>query len=362
MMKRWLGLWAVVGGLLGGCTIDATIDLGIYDFDLAGSWTVDGQPATSALCTEAGIDRVKLVATSTTPAALPVPVLDFSCSAGGFFTTGYPLYYGTYNFQWQAYDVDPTTNVETLIYIADLDPLVVGSPTFMATVATFDIPLPEVEGFSVAGSWTFDDRVATAADCASIGATTVRLVSTSASNPAALPALSFPCSAGGFEDSTILPYGRYGLAWEALDSTGAVIATQDVPVLIESPVDVADLPPFELAVPSSMLINLSYDTTSGPTMTDALCEMTDVNKIYYRFWKQTAEGVYDPAAEVIANELAGAGFDCTNSLFFAPLDDGFYSLYIEADDAGGNKIWNATANDMELFTGEMTFYNVALSQ
>lgn len=361
MMKRWLGLWAVMGGLLGGCTVDATIDLGIYDFNLAGSWTVDGQPATSALCTEAGIDRVKLVALETTPGGLPVPALDFSCAAGGFVTTGYPLYYGTYDFQWQAF------SGATQVYVADLDPLVVGSPTFMATVATFDIPLPEAQGdFSLAGSWTIGGDPADIENCTALGIDTIAVVTAGAGNPAEVE-FEFLCEDGSFHDTeNLLPYGAYVLRWEARDAAGAVIVSQENPTLtVNEPLTMATIATFDIAIPSSMLLNLTYDTTSGPTMTDVLCEMTNIHKIYYRFWRQTAEGVYDPAAEVIANELSGAGFDCTNSLFFAPLDAGFYTLYIEASVLNGGveqKILNATSNDMELFTGEMTFYNVALSQ
>lgn len=361
MMKRWLGLWAVVGAMVGGCTVEATIDLGVYDFNIDGAWTVDGQPATQTLCDDAGIDRVKLVATSTIPSGLPVPVLDFSCAAGGFTTVDYPLEYGTYNFQWQAYDG------ATQVYIADVPALTVNSPTVRATLATFDIPLPTAQGdFSLAGSWTIGGDPADIENCTALGIDTIAVVTAGTGNPAEVE-FEFLCEEGSFHDTeNLLPYGAYVLRWEARDATGAVIVSQENPTLtVNDPLTMATIAPFDIAVPSSMLINLTYDTTSGPTMTDVLCEMTNIHKIYYRFFRQTAEGAYDPAAEVIANELGGAGFDCTNSLFFAPLDAGFYTLYIEASVLNGGveqKILNATANDMELFTGEMTFYNVALSQ
>ena len=361
-----VGLGLVAAAALSACHIDATVDL-FGDFQLTGTWTIDGQPGDVTNCTAAGIDKIRLV--ESTPSGLYFPstaLMTYDCEDGGFATASYTLDYGTYTLRWEA--LDGNSNI---IAMTDVAPFTVSSPTATYALPAFALETQAPGDFNLTGTWTVNGSAADAIICAAADIETVRLVPVSMPSGATIPSLSFDCSAGSFDTApTLLVYGTYQFRWEALDSSGAIVATQMNPDLVVTNQSTAGVMAFPIEwTPTSLTLNFTYDSTPGSTMTDATCEMVSVHKVYYRLWKQTAEGVYVGGTDIVSLLDTGEGIDCTNSVFFGPpsiaLEPGFYSIYAEAsilDGSTEDKIWMGQANDLEVSAGTMELYNVVLNQ
>lgn len=358
-----LGLAAMV---LSGCVVEVTTWTPIgTDASAAGSWTLNGATPTIGACDAAGIDSVEIQFDNRLDSPVIPAQFVFSCESGGFNLSNV-LSAGTYDTQ---YIIRTTTG--TILGPSGTFTVNVGDT---ATFAPFDIvagtPVfnPIGSDFTMDGHWTINGGVADAASCGAAGIANVQLVIQQAGETYTEPGFIFSCAGGGFDTRTLSPqiaftWGSYMTFWRALDSTGANLGmSTTLPLVVNSPLTHSTLATadFVVAVPSTLTINLTYDTVAGAgVMSDTDCAGAGVATIFYTLRDITAGGssiVYDTGL---------VGEACASQITFdsSTITGGHtYSIYLEGANAAGTKLWNAMDSTLSVAVDTAEYYNIALDK
>lgn len=343
MRKTWYVLPVLAA--MAGCTVEVTFDPRGTDFSVAGSWTVNGAPATAASCSAAGIAEVGIVFYD---GGRPYRFSEFvfPCANGSFDTRPTPvLAYGRYTTQWVAYDARGVEVGTGPMLLLDVSPPITHADLAPANFVSGGGFNPRGTDFEITGEWNVDGTPGNATNCAAAGIQTVAVVFYDQSDTGRTGGVVMgmaPCSAGKF-DSMPMRIGRYGsylTTYRALGSGGAILAeTNPLPLTVSAPTTRAMLAPANFTTRRVLEVNVRWDTVVGPTMADGTCAEAGVARMSYQLRLGSAT-------------VAGQnGVACAPSLRFEDVDPGDYALYIEGETAAGAKNWMATCTGLVVEAG-----------
>lgn len=207
---------------------------------------------------------------------------------------------------------------------------------------------------SVEGQWLINGATPTAASCASLGITHVRVRVRDGSRIIDPAALVFDCADGGFDTrpNLVLADGTWTLQLVALnaDAPSGMVEVSEGPeeihdTLAEGGHIVLDnVVNFE-GTPSGFLAG-SW-TIDGETPTSARCDALAINEVHLEFLD--GSGSPDP--------LTTLKYPCTDGGFTEPLDPGSYEIRVVAVDLSGNTLAMAMNETVTIAIGSTTTIN-----
>lgn len=325
-LRLLAGLYAALAAMT-GCVVEVNFEPIGGDVSVEGAWTINGGPASTASCSAAGIQTVRLqICEFVDGDCYTASNLEAACSAGGFTTSPF-LVAGTYALRWQGIRSDGSVDNRPWSEVTVL------SGDRIETTANFDVTLPDED--TLAGTWTVGGQPANATSCADAGIMNVRLAfHTNDQGTALFRDFTFPCSAGGFDSRSgmgpTLPDGMYYSQWQALDAAGAVIATSELPLLEldTSAVTHATLAPVDFPAGEPMLvINIRYQLLGGAE--DGTCDEAMMQDSGYMFLLRTSTGSLVSLSPPITA--------CVNQVELPGLPADTYSLEIAGMATDGTK-------------------------
>jgi len=337
-LRLLAGLYAALAAMT-GCVVEVNFEPIGGDVSVEGAWTINGGPASTASCSAAGIQTVRLqICEFVDGDCYTASNLEAACSAGGFTTSPF-LVAGTYALRWQGIRSDGSVDNRPWSEVTVL------SGDRIETTANFDVTLPDED--TLDGTWTVGGQPANASSCADAGIMNVRLAfHTNDQGTALFRDFTFPCSAGSFDSRSgmgpTLPDGMFYSQWQALDASGAVIATSEIPLLEldTSAVTHATLAPVDFPAGEPMLvINIRYQILGGATY--GTCTEASISNNAYNFDLFTGARV--PVA------LDPDITTCVNQVELPGLPAGDYILEIAAEGTDRTK-YGATC-DMITYGG-----------
>lgn len=346
-----VGLSVALGAA--GCVVEAS-----HDYSLTGSWTINGMPATAANCSAAGIAQIRVVVNNSGGAT--VFQRTDSCSNMSF-DAGFVLDQGNFFSQWFA--LGPTGAVVGMSSMEAFSTtaLAPGSNVMLAPhdfvgMAGFN---PLGTDGSLSAEWQIDGATPSTTNCTAAGIANVSIkfyADTDTAYGAGVEVARATCASGKFmsEPMAILRAGTYLTSIDALDASGAVVGSyrSPSPLVVQAGRNhMLMVANFVTVVPGESLdIAIRWDTTVGPTMTDADCATAGVGTMTYNLMGPTGT-VIDSMADV----PCGAGVTFPDSLI-AP---GTYSIYIEGAVTGMPTVknWMATCTGLDVAMNEHAMYS-----
>lgn len=362
MSKRVLA-WALAATAMAataaGCVVEVTFTPLGSQASAEGAWLINGAAANATSCSANGISAVSVVFLDG-GAEFTFNQFVFDCADGSFNTGTTPvLGIGSYLAKWR-YTFTDGSHADTGTFTFDVDGLtshVVFVTGDVTSTPTFN---PMGADFSVDGMWTLNGTAPTTPTCNTAGIANVRMVFFDGTVMHDYAQLTFPCADGGFDSrpDKIFAYGNYTTRWQALSSSGAVIAEGPMtPLVVASPIGHTTLQPVNFLVtpPTSLTINLTYDIDPSSTMNDTDCATAGVVNIGY--------ALRDASTAIIGEDHRSSLVACTSSLLYeAPiLSSGEYSILVEGYDSADVKMWTQTCTDLIVADGEQAVYNCALT-
>jgi len=347
-----VGLSVALGAA--GCVVEAG-----HDYSVTGSWTVNGMSPTAANCSAAGIARVQ-VTVRQQPSGVVVFQRTDSCSNGAF-NAGFVLDQGDFTSQWSALDAGGAVVGMSMMEAFSTTALAPGS-NVMLRVQDF----VGMTGFnplgtdgSLSAEWQIDGATPSTTNCTAAGIANVRIrfyAETDTAYAAGVEVARGTCASGKFmsEPTPILRAGTYLTSIDALDASGAEVGSYRSPsalVVQAGRNHMLMVANFVTVVPGESLdVAIRWDTTVGPTMTDADCATAGVGTMTY-----TLMGAGGTVVDMMADVPCGAGVTFPDSLI-AP---GTYSMYVEGAVAGMPlvKNWMATCTGMDVALNEHAMYS-----
>lgn len=330
-LRLLAGLYAALAAMT-GCVVEVNFEPIGGDVSVDGAWTINGGAASTASCSAAGIQTVRLqICEFVDGDCYTASNLEAACSAGGFTTAPF-LLADTYALRWQAVATNGT--------ISNGEWQTVTAPAGSTIETNVDFT---TDGDTLDGTWTVGGQPANATSCAAAGIMNVRLAfHTNDQGTALFRDFTFPCSAGGFDSRSgmgpTLPDGMFYSQWQALDAAGAVIATSEIPLLEldTSAVTHATLAPVDFPAGEPMLvINIRYVIPG--TATPGTCAEAGVSNIAYNFDLFTTAG----APVALDPDIT----TCVNQVELPGLPNGTYILEIAAQSADGVIKWGTGPRD-----------------
>lgn len=331
-LRLLAGLYAALAAMT-GCVVEVNFEPIGGDVSVDGAWTINGGAASTASCSAAGIQTVRLqICEFVDGDCYTASNLEAACSAGGFATAPF-LLADTYALRWQAVATNGT------ISNGEWQTVTAPAGSTIETNVNFATALPDED--TLAGTWTVGGQPANATSCADAGIMNVRLAfHTNDQGTALFRDFTFPCSAGSFDSRSgmgpTLPDNMFYSQWQALDAAGTVIATSELPLLEldTSAVTHATLAPVDFPAGEPMLvINIRYEIPG--TATDGTCAEAGVSNNRYIFDLFTAGG----AAVSLDPDIT----TCVNQVELPGLANGTYNLEIAAESADGSIKWGTGA-------------------
>lgn len=348
-----------------GCVVKVDFDPHGSDFEIVGSWTVNGEAPNADNCAAAGIERVRLVFYDG-GSPFFFPELSAPCADGGF-DTGQVWEWGRYETEWQAELSDGTVVRDARGRM----PLVVQSPTTQANTF-WDIVIEEVPVFDPRGTddtlsadWMINGAAPSATTCDAAGIVSVDITlypEDDADYTTGVVVASADCAAGKYDSRVDAPMGpivadgRYRTSIDAIDVDGNVI--EGLSFRFPDPLDTtlvthAMLATADFVTRTTLTVNLGWDTDPTATMADGTCSESGVMMFDYML-TEAGGAAMDSQTE----------FACTESLTWgttSELPPGTYSLWIDAKgEAGTTGGWMVTCTDMVVEAGRAEVYNCSI--
>jgi hypothetical protein len=147
-------------------------------------------------------------------------------------------------------------------------------------------PIPSAAGNDtiVSGSWTIDRSAPTAANCAAIGVSTVRVVVYDGSVAQRFDRLTAPCSAGRVDSmNAVLAAGTYDVAWEGVAANGTTVSVGPRSTINATPSGHVIVPTIDFASgpdPRGTDATVSaHWTVGGATPTSATCGALGIDHV-----------------------------------------------------------------------------------
>lgn len=341
-LKNFAGILAA-GMIASGCVVEVKFEPVGGDVTVAGSWTINGAAADATTCGAAGISTVQLFVCD---------AVDGDCYGGseiaapcsqGSFNTGPLLLPGSYALQWAAYDsagFEISRSGWSTVTAASGD-------TINASV---DFAVSAPSEVTLSASWSINGLAADATTCADAGVQTVRFTAfEDAAGSSVFRSWDIPCANGSIDSRVnlgdpTLPAGTFYTFWEALDGSGAVLATFGGPDLLDTSASThANLlnPDFTIVLINTLDVTLLYESDVDGSFGD--CTASDVNGIF-NYVLSTAGGT------TIAMEF---GQPCANGLTFEDIASDTYVLEVDADATrpSGTVKWGATCDGLIVEAG-----------
>lgn len=338
---------------LAGCVVEAG-----HDYSLSGSWTINGLPASAANCSAAGIAQIRVVVN--TSGGVTVFQRTDSCSNASF-NAGFVLDSGDFFSQWFALDSAGSVVGMSSMEAFSTTALPVGS-NVMLTPHDF----VGMTGFnplgtdgSLSAEWQINGATPSTTNCTDAGIANVRIrfyADTDTGYASGVEVARGTCASGKFmsEPMAILRAGTYLTSIDALDASGAEVGSYRSPsplVVLAGRNHMLMVANFTTApLGESLDITIRWDTTVGPTMTDADCATAGVGTMTYNLMDSTGT-VVDSMSDV----PCGAGVTFPDSL----INPGTYSMYIEGAVAGTPlvKNWMGTCTGLDVALNEQAMYS-----
>lgn len=362
MSKRVLA-WALAATAMAvtaaGCVVEVTFTPLGSQASAEGAWLINGAAANSASCSAAGISAVSVVFVDG-GSEFTFNQFVFDCATGSFDTGSTAvLGIGSYVAKWR-YTFTDGTHADTSTFTFDVDSATAHVVFVTGDVTTGSTFNPMGTDFSVDGMWTLNGTAPTTTTCNSAGIANVRMVFFDGTVMHDYAQLTFPCADGGFDTrpDKIFAYGDYTTRWQALSSSGTVIAEGPMtPLVVASPIGHTTLQPvnFLVSMPTSLTINLTYDIDPSDTMNDTDCSTAGVVQIGY--------ALRNAATTIVGEDHRSDLVACSASLLYEEpvLSAGTYSILVEGYDSVGVKMWTQTCTDLIVADGEQAEYNCALT-
>ncbi len=326
---------------LSSCVAQVTFDpVGTAD-TVAGSWTVQGQPASVATCSELGIDyvRVRFYRGDHTS---DHPALVFPCERGAFDTSPERVVAsGTWTMALVAIDADGNTislgAQETIETAAVGGHIVLTSVDFDGS-ARFD---PSGTSAAVSASWTIGGAGTGSATCGAVSGSTVDVILYAASDSARTsPATihsGIACADGSWDSGApILAAGDYLASAKLRGPAGELLSTDDLvePITItaDTPVSLAFDFRFERPI---VQVTTMWDAPASGTPTS--CAAAGVGRMSWHLDYVDAGGTVTPNLADSGGEITCAERVTVTRATLAP---GTYRLYFEGKNgAGAPTLW-----------------------
>ena len=347
--------FVVLATAASGCVVEGSFNPFGSDFTMDGSWLINGEVPTAALCTDGKATDVQLVFVEGSREYL-YEELVFPCEQGSFDSAdlGLSFRYGTYQLEWQAVD-----DSSAILARHPLPFLIVNDPTDQATLETADFELNAMAPFNpvgtdleLTGDWTINGGDPSTG-CAAAGIENVEILFYADTDTAGANGISVAqatCSAGKYDSmpTKVIAYGSYLARYRGLaaDGTTTVAETDLVAISYTAPADRAMLAIGDIRPPQPRLtVELSWDTDSGAGTTPADCSTAGVGTMSYMLTNTSSSTVVAMDSDVA----------CAGSVVFEPIESGQYSLYVEGATTGGSKDWMGTCEALEVAGGPVSF-------
>ncbi len=331
------------GIVASGCVVEVTFEPVGGNVTVAGGWTINGAAADSTTCDAAGISTVQLFVCDN---------IDGNCYAGseiaapcsqGSFNTGPLLVPDTYALQWAAYD-----SAGTEVNRSDWSTVTALSGDTINTTVDFSVASPSE--VTLSATWSINGVAADAATCSDAGVQTIRLTAfNDAAGTSVFRSWDIPCANGSIDSRTnasdpTLPAGTFYTSWEALDGTGAALATFGTPDLLDTSATThANLlnPDFAIVVVNTLDVSLLYESDVDGSFGN--CTTSDVNGVFNYVLKSIG-------GATIAMEF---GQPCANGLTFDDIASDTYILEVDADATRptGTVKWGANCDGLVVDAG-----------
>ena len=210
---------------------------------------------------------------------------------------------------------------------------------------------------SVEGQWLINGSTPTAASCAALGITHVRVRVRDGASVFDPADLVFPCADGGFDTrpGAVLADGVWTLQLVALNADGA---SGEVEVAV-GPAETHDTLAEGGHIRLTNIVNFEGTPTGflagswtidGETPTSARCDSLGINEVHLQF----LDGAGSP------DPLTTVKYPCTNGSFTEALDPGSYEIRVVAVDSSGGLLAMAMNETVTITLGATTTINGGL--
>lgn len=332
------------------------------DVSLHADWQIDGAGATDALCATAGIAnvRIRIAADSDSSGTNAYDLVTVGCGSGKYDSPMPVLKAGRYRASLAALSASGATLASSPFAALDAS---TGADATIATVS-FEVEEPPPPIFDPRGSdvvlhaeWQVNGVNADRVLCMQAGIGQVRIDISASDDPSGANAVALTmldCGEGKYDSpGPVLRAGRYHSSLVALDAAGMPVGASPFAVLDVTTVDDARLATVNFEVEmmpdmTGLLLNLRWDTTPGPTMTDADCATAGVARMAYVLETAGPSPMIVSMAEAVT---------CGAALSIPDLVAGEYSLYFEGETAAGAKSWMGVCAGLMVLSGEIAEYD-----
>jgi hypothetical protein len=331
MIRRAILTTAALG--LFACTVTVDITYLGNEISVSGEWLVDGQDATAATCSAAGISMVEVKFND--GVGYTREEFTFPCAQGSFDTRPtLVLNRISYETEWFAYAEDGSIVNQGGVLPLDLSALAHGDHAILAT-ADF-LPAVQSSTLTVNVGWETVNMVQNQT-CEVSSVDTMTWILKDETGATILDSTDTACAAT-VDFTEILP-GTYSLEVSGTSADGTVDwSTECTGLLIEASTDHS----YDCAIPWTstdpiLVVNLRWDADpSAAAATMDTCEAAGVAT-----WSYSLAGPETDAMTTIP---------CANAFYWRGIAEGSYDLTADGDDADGVKRWMGACNGLTVGT------------